>query len=478
MEVESGEGVSRRMRWHLLFVSVTYILTIGVSGLVLCAIGSNLTAIARRVDMKDTVLGGRAFMCRGVGAIAGAVSSAWLYKSYSGDVILVFGLIGIASLLTIIPFSKHAFQVYFYFMCLGICSAINDTGCNIMMRKLHGKQAGPWLGANGISFGMAAAIVPLVELLTSDLTEQYHTLAVLVLLIAAMMMYGITEKEGLEEAQQTAILQKEKELEELVKKHPLVDSLVPHYHVETAVAFMVFCFVGGQVDTVAYMASYLDQTNVIAMPNRGKVLLVFWAFVSIGRFLGVIDQRYLTDETLVLHLSFCCALGSLLLLPLICFRMSSLFFWASIACYALLYGPTVAYCHDLNNRLTLPTEQSTSIVMFGINCGASFVPFLTSHFWESYQSPLTFPLFILLSMFLPLPLALLSRSLSYKSELPEFETKRPLTFFEYHSLSTRKFKAAADAIIALRRMSLLSRSSQDVDTSYAAIKSGDASEAL
>ena len=473
--MDPAEGSRGRGRSHLLLLSVTYILTIGVSGLVLCALGSNLSAIAARVVMKDTVLGGQAFMFRGFGAISGAISSAWLYKSFPGDIVLIFGLVGISALLTIIPFSRAAMQVYFYFFCLGICSAVNDTGCNIMMRKLHGKKAGPWLGANGISFGMSAAVVPLVELLTPDLTEQYHTLAVLVLIIAAMMMYGLNRRESLSESEHLAIQERERELDELVRRQPMVDSLVPHYHVEVAVAFMVFCLVGGQVDTVAYMASYLEQTNVIAFPERSKVILVFWAFVSVGRLIGVVDQRFLTDESLVHHLSLCCGLGAFVLLPLICLSSSATALWLSVALYALLYGPTVAYCHDLNNRLTLPTEQSTAIVMFGINCGASFVPFITSHVWESCRSPSVLMIFLFLSMLLPLPLALCSSRLSYKTKLPEFDAKRPLTFFEYHSLSTRKFKAAADAVIALRRMSLLSKCPREENKVYSATESaGDA----
>lgn len=43
---------------HVIFISITYMLTIGVSGLVLCAIGSNLEDIAKQIGSDNsTVLG-------------------------------------------------------------------------------------------------------------------------------------------------------------------------------------------------------------------------------------------------------------------------------------------------------------------------------------------------------------------------------------------------------------------------------------
>ena len=366
-----------------------------------------------------------------------------------------------------LPLSRIAFQVYLYSFCLGIFSAVNDTGCNIMMRELHGKKAGPWLGANGISFGMSAAVIPLVEVLTSDLTEQFHTLAVLVLIIAAMMMFGLNEKESLGEHEQLAIQQKESELDELVRKHPMKDSLVPHYQVEMGVALMLFCLVGGQVDTVAYMASYLEQTAVIALPHRSRVLLIFWSLVSVGRFIGLIDQRFLTDESLVHHIRMLRCRG----VSAAASDLPQLQRTRSLAVRGSLrtaLRPHRGVLPRPEQPLTLLTEKSTSIVMLGINCGASFVPLVTSHVWESYRSPLILTVFMFLSMLLPLPLVLISSRLSYETKLPEFDAQRPLTFFEYHSLSTRRFRAAADALIAVRRLSLLSRRCREESQTYSA----------
>ena len=155
-------------RTRNLIVNSGYIATIGVSGLVLCAIGSNLNDISHQVQVDITTLGGCAFMARGIGSILGSIASASIFHYFQGDQILQCGLVGISFLLSVIPSVTSARQLYVYFFLLGLCSSVNDTGCNIMVRRLRGLQAGPWLGMNGISFGMSAAIVPIVELISTQ----------------------------------------------------------------------------------------------------------------------------------------------------------------------------------------------------------------------------------------------------------------------------------------------------------------------
>jgi fucose permease len=406
-----------RQASHNLLQSIAYILTIGVSGLVLCAVGSNLSNIANNVGMRATLLGGRAFMWRGIGAILGSIASSSLYKVFEGDIILLSGLLSISCILSIIPYSLSSLQVYFLFFGLGVCSSINDTGCNIMMRRLHRKNAGPWLGANGISFGTAAAIVPVVELMTRRLSYQYHILSVLIVFIGVFLMYSMSNRidptYGIQKIDESTIESAEKG--EQMNHTDKVNKVPEHYNVEVVIGLMVFCFVGGQVDMAAYAHLYLDQTEVIKSPSKSSVLLVFWVFVGIGRLLGMIDQRSLgfTSDKLISHLTYCCLLGSVSLLLPWFFPSSPILLWVSVASYACFYGPCVAYCHDLNNRLTLPTEKSTSIIMLGINSGASFVPYITSAVWEANHNPSTLIVAIALSMAIPILLAKKSQSLSY-----------------------------------------------------------------
>jgi hypothetical protein len=58
-----------------------------------------------------------------------------------------------------------------------------------------------------------------------------------------------------------------------------------------------------------------------------------------------------------------------------------------VAFYDLFNGPCVGYCYDLNNRITYPSEDSMAIVMFGLNFGASLVPYITALTWERGGGP-------------------------------------------------------------------------------------------
>ena len=78
--------------------------------------------------------------------------------------------------------------------------------------------------------------------------------------------------------------------------------------------------------------------------------------------------------------------------------------WIAVAAYGFFNGPTVGYCYDLVNRLTIATEKGMSIVMFGLNFGASLVPFLMSEIWDAGAGPDTLTVTIFISMLIPLPL--------------------------------------------------------------------------
>jgi MFS-type transporter involved in bile tolerance (Atg22 family) len=95
--------------------------------------------------------------------------------------------------------------------------------------------------------------------------------------------------------------------------------------------------------------------------------------------------------------------------------------WIGVAFYGLFNGPCVGYCYDLNNRITLPSEKSMAIVMFGLNFGASLVPYLNSVIWTATGSPKTLIVTIFLSMFIPLPLLHMVKYVSYD------ETFNPLS---------------------------------------------------
>lgn len=381
-------------------MGVGYMLAMGVCGTVLVALGSTLESLAEKVGYLSTEVG-TVFIARGLGAVFGAIFSAKLYLWFQGNHVLSVSLCGITLLLLSLPFNTSYVLLHVYFFFLGLGTAITDTGCQIMTRKLHGKGAGPWLGANTVAFGISGAFVPLVEIMTSSLFIQYDIIAGVIAFVTLLIIFGPNpERNG--------------RLKSGPPKH--ADGKKgepPHYHVEIVIGLMVFCFIGGKVTSTAYLDTYIDETGVVDSTHEAAVVFVLWIAITIGRLAGVYDQRFLTNKTLPVHLSVFCVGGFLSMLLILWFPNNSQSFWVGVAFYGLFNGPCVGYCYDLNNRITYPTENSMSIVMFGLNFGASLVPYLTTLVWNTFGGPKTLIVVVFLSMFLPLPLLHVTKYISY-----------------------------------------------------------------
>ena len=400
-------------KWHKTSLGIGYMLAMGVCGVVLVALGSSLEDLAENIGLESTDIG-TVFIARGVGAIFGAVISAKIYRWFPGNLVMTIALTLIIVLLLSLPFNKSYIILHVYFLFLGLGTAVTDTGCQIMTRKVHGKKAGPWLGANTVAFGISGALVPLIAIITGSLVLQYYILSALIAAITIFIFFGPNpDKLGMSGQPAGAPRNNEPR-----KK-------VPHYNVEIMLGCMVFCLIGGKVTSTAYLSTYVDDTGVIDTSNESGLVLVLWIAITIGRLAGVYDQRFLTNVTLPVHLSIFLIGGFLSMLLILWFPNNGPVLWIGVAFYGLFNGPCVGYCYDLNNRITLPSEKSMAIVMFGLNFGASLVPYLNSVIWTATGSPKTLIVTIFLSMFLPLPLLHMVKYVSYDETYNPLLRKEP-----------------------------------------------------
>ena len=439
-----------RRKW---FKIVAYVLAMGVCGLVLVALGSTLEFLAGEVNTHATAIGS-VFLARGAGSITGAVVSAKLFRWYSGNAVLTASLVLLMVLLAVLPYNESIALLHAYFFLLGLGTAVTDTGCQLMTRKLHGARAGPWLGLNATVFGLSAAFVPLLELVASDTYGQYTMLVVIVALAAAFMLIAALQGRGAGAAAAATMLLPGTRPTAGSDRSPIAGAasedehdraqgFVPHFYTEVCIAVMLFCFVGGSIAATAYFETYVSETGVVEPRQRSHVVFVLWLSITLGRFFGVQDQIALSDFGLTVDLSIFCVGGSLAMALIYAYPTSPAALWVGTALYGFFHGPTVGFCQDLNNRLTLPTETSMAIVMFGLNVGASVVPYLTALLWSHQGShPSVLIVIVGLSMLVPLPLLFLSKRVSYhKSEsaaaaVRSAERGRPrrLTFQTYESV--------------------------------------------
>lgn len=368
------EKLSRTRQKH--FMGAVYMGAMGVCGLVLVALGATLTYLANMVSKESTALG-TVFLARGIGAVSGAISSAKLYKWFSGNFVMAAGLCLITAIMIALIYNTSVVMLHVYFGGLGIATAVVDTGVQIMTRKLHGKDAGPWLGANTVSFGCAGALVPLIEVIIGNTQVEFFVLAVLVGLVAAGMVVVPT-------------------VEEYLAMNRSRENMVPpprpkqaHYNVEIVISMMVFLYIGGKVTLTGYLYTYIEDTGVIDSNYETTALLVLWISITIGRLSGVYDQAYVNNTTLPWHLFVLSVGASLSMLTILVFPHRGIALWVCLGFFGIFNGPCVGYCYDMNNRLTAPSEESMAIVMLGLNMGASLVPWITASVWTITGNPYT-----------------------------------------------------------------------------------------
>ena len=394
-----GSLVNEKIGIEKWIGGISYLLAMGVCGTVLVAFGSTLKQLAENVGEKTTDIGS-VFITRGVGAVFGALASSKLYMWFRGNRVLTCSLLLIATILALLPFNTSVILLHFYFFFLGIGTAVTDTGCQIMTRKLHGKAAGPWLGANTVSFGISGTLVPLIEIFTHKLSVQYLVIAGLVFIITLLICFGPDpERDG--------------RLAPPPKKENNNKIILIHYNVEMNIAIMVFWVIGGGVTLNAYLDTYVDITGVLNPLKDSSLLLVLWINIALGRLIGVADQQFINTKSLINHLSLFLIGGFISISLVLIFPKNGDCLWIAVAFYGLWNGPCLGYCYDLNNRITYSTEKSMSIVMFGLNFGASLVPYLTTVVWNRFGGPITLPVVVFISMFIPLPLLFIAPYLSY-----------------------------------------------------------------
>lgn len=281
-----------------------------------------------------------------------------------------------------------------------------------MSRKLHGRLAGPWLGANTVAFSLSGAIVPIIEIYASNLVYTYLVMAGIVSIVTCWLAFG-PNPESFGRISGSLNMNYQKAL---------------HYYAEYIVGIMVFMLIGGNVTSTSYLDTFVDDTGIISISLETSLVLVLWISIFIGRFIGVQVQLNISNESLPIHLYAVCTGGLISMLIIIAFPSDSIALWIGVSLYGLFNGPSIGYCYDWVNRITYPSENSMSIVMFGLNMGASIVPYITTIIWNHGGGPYTLIYVLLCTAVIPIPLLFASKYASYEPSI------NPRLFLNYSLL--------------------------------------------
>ena len=363
----------------------------GVCGIVLTAIGSTLDQLAKRCGTTALKVS-TVFLARGAGAMLGSFGSGKFYSWFHGNYVMVVALVWIAAVLIMLNWCFRVWYLHLLFGMLGFGTAVTDTGCQIMTRKAHGRNAGPWLGANTVLFGIAGALVPLMEIFTDDLLTQFLVLS-MVSLCTAIAIIIIPVPTYLAQSMD----------KKLGKSARSGAGGLSGYWVEINLACAVFCLIGGKVTFSSYIEDYIEQTKCIVAKDKALALAVLWISITAGRLGGLRDQITVESKgALYNHLYIWLVIGAVGMLLLLSIPSNAYSAWFGIVLYGFGNGPCVGYCYDINNRITIPSEFGMSIVMFGLNFGASLVPYLTAVAWDDTGDAFYLTLITFLTMILPI----------------------------------------------------------------------------
>ena len=340
---------------RIKLTSIAYMVLMAVCGMVLVAIGSTFEELSHQVGKDPTQLGS-IFISRGIGAIIGAISCSKFYFWLPGNVVLISSLTSIVAVLLALPFCKLISQLHFSFFILGLGTSVTDTGCQLMTRRLHGIYAGPWLGANAAAFGISAALVPLLELISKTMITRYFIFSSIAFFGEILLIYvSQLPVQYLEENKVVydSIVNNNKitptnENSELIHL-PLSNSIenkVTEYNIkwvtEILIALMLFCYVGGGVSATAYIEPYISETQVIKTNHKEQLFFLFWFMITIGRMIGMFVQRAITTDESLIIIIFIFSIGGFLSMSLvIIYPHSSLALWVGCGMYGFFHGPTV-----------------------------------------------------------------------------------------------------------------------------------------
>lgn len=168
--------------------------------------------------------------------------------------------------------------------------------------------------------------------------------------------------------------------------------------------------------------------------------MVLWIAITFGRLLGVKDQINLSEKNLILHFATLCICGCLAICLILLFPRSNYILFVAISLFGVSNGPTIGYSYDFINRLTFPTEKSMSIVMFGLNLGASLVPYITTFLW-TLKGPKALLYVEFLSSFIPLPLIFITSALRYEQKK---DSTQKITYKSLEMITLRKSQTVDD----------------------------------
>ncbi|XP_061668535.1 sodium-dependent glucose transporter 1 isoform X2 [Syngnathoides biaculeatus] len=156
--VVGGGGHAACGRWMVSLAVCASFLGLGMS---ISVIGPTFEDLAVNVK-KDISNISYIFVGRSAGYIGGSLIGGVLFDCVNPNLLLGFSMLITACGMCAIPFCKHALLLTGFMSSIGISMGILDTGGNVLILNMWGKDAGPHMQALHFSFAAGAFVSPVI----------------------------------------------------------------------------------------------------------------------------------------------------------------------------------------------------------------------------------------------------------------------------------------------------------------------------
>ena len=419
-EERPGEGhPTQTMR---LVLTTIYCCCFFALGLILAALGPILLELALQVQTSFSSIAA-VFTCRAVGYICGAAGGP-LFDVLDGNMLLGLSLLvaGLATLL--IPFVQHLWLLVSVVAFQGTAMGFLDTGGNVLLFRLHGKEVGPYMQALHFAFGLGALASPMF--LSLFLNDTYIVDGVAVAdprsLRTPFLVFGAAflpvagclcfvwvtgrshqptptssqvegengDATGGELQISSAVLEGRRGW--LHTLHGYVGASATEQGVVLCTAAILFFYVGAEVGAGAYLAPYGRKALDLPASTAARLAFVFWLSISLGRFAAIFISLKVGPAKML----FMDILGSLIVsVVYLLLASSSSAVWLCTALYGFCMASIFPSSLALGESYVDITGKKATVIVLGASSGEMLIPWVLGYSMSLVSNAMLFVTFLL-----------------------------------------------------------------------------------
>lgn len=352
---------------HAFASTMGYYAAFLAMGLAAASLGPTLPGLAEQIGVPLKQIG-LLFTARALGYLLGSMLSGYAYDRFSGHLLMVAALLGMATGLGLAPLIIRPGLLLVVMGILGMGEGILDVGGNTLLLWLHGSQVAPYMNGLHFFFGVGTFVAPVIiaqaALWGGGLLWAYWILALLTV-PAALWLWRLPSPRLLH----PAVSHRD---EPLPQRLILLIALFLLLYVAVELGF------GGWVFTYAVAAGVANETVAAYLTSA------YWGAFTLGRLLTIpLTTRWRPQTLLLLSL-----LGGLLSL-LVCAtgRQSAVLTWTgSIGLGLSLAAVFPAILIWAERRMTM-SSKVTCWFFISVSVGGMLFPWLIGELFAVYGAP-------------------------------------------------------------------------------------------